>query len=342
MRRLLPLLLCAAPLWVWPVQAAEKSLNVQWQPISGFDRKDRRRTDFGALTFLRGGTLSASDRVFGSWSGLRLENGGSEVIAISDKGAWLRATFDRNAEGDITGVSNALTAPILNEDGDTERAKFNKDAEALALAGDRAFVSFERLDLVRQYDWPVAGLPSEGTEVPFRFPKYELRQNEGLEALAIAPAASVLGRDTKIAISEGSINPAGDLFAFVMDGPQKGTFFVKRSDRYNVTDADFLPNGDLVLLERRLTYRDGLSMRLRLIDDAAIVPSRTVDGQILMEANLAQVIDNMEGLSIWQQQNQDGTSDTIFSIISDDNNNFLQSTVYLEFRYDGQMPVTTN
>jgi hypothetical protein len=71
----------------------------------------------------------------------------------------------------------------------------------------------------------------------------------------------------------------------------------------------------------------GIRMRLRQISGASIKPDAIVEGEILLEANMATQIDNMEGLDIWQAT--DGT--TRLSLVSDDNKSILQRNLYLEF-----------
>ncbi|MGN6584071.1 MAG: esterase-like activity of phytase family protein, partial [Rhizobiaceae bacterium] len=61
-----------------------------------------------------------------------------------------------------------------------------------------------------------------------------------------------------------------------------------------------------------------------------IRPGRIADGPVLLRADMAYQIDNMEGLDIWRRQ--DGA--TMISIVSDDNQSILQRNLYLEFRLD--------
>ena len=49
------------------------------------------------------------------------------------------------------------------------------------------------------------------------------------------------------------------------EGPHKGVFTVKRSGDFDITDGAFLPDGDLLLLERSFTMAEGVKMRLRRI-----------------------------------------------------------------------------
>jgi hypothetical protein len=156
-----------------------------------------------------------------------------------------------------------------------------------------------------------------------------LRQNKGFETLAASPATGPLGV-ARVAVTEKSLDKSGNIFAAVLDGPKKGIFFVARNGEYDITDGDFLPNGDLLLLERRFNMADGIGMRLRRIPGDSIEPKATVDGEILMEADLAHQIDNMEALDVWQ----DGEGKTRVTILSDDNHSILQRNLLLEFQMD--------
>jgi hypothetical protein len=62
-----------------------------------------------------------------------------------------------------------------------------------------------------------------------------------------------------VTISEKSLNESGDIYAAILTGASKGVFFVKRDPPFDITDGDFLPNGDLLLLERRFSIAQGVS-----------------------------------------------------------------------------------
>ena len=69
-----------------------------------------------------------------------------------------------------------------------------------------------------------------------------------------------------------------------------------------------------------------------LIDGATIRKGALVDGAVLLEADMAYQIDNMEGLDVWRRD--DGA--LIVSLISDDNHSILQRNLYLEFVLTGE------
>jgi hypothetical protein len=107
---------------------------------------------------------------------------------------------------------------------------------------------------------------------------------------------------------------------------------VRPRDEFEVTDAAFLPDGDLLLLERRFSIATGVGMRLRRIEGESIRPDAVVDGDILFEANYRSQIDNMEGLDAIPEP--DGSVRLI--VVSDDNHSILQRTLMLEFRLQPQ------
>ena len=132
---------------------------------------------------------------------------------------------------------------------------------------------------------------------------------------------------TLIAISERGPDAAGDISAFLIGGPNPGSFAVKRSANFDVTDAALLPGGDVLLLERRFSWTSGLAVRMRRIALGAIKPDALVDGPVLFEADLGYEIDNMEGLSVHRLP----SGEIVLTLVSDDNFSALQRTLLLQF-----------
>ena len=56
-------------------------------------------------------------------------------------------------------------------------------------------------------------------------------------------------------------------------------------------------------------------------------PGALVSGEILLEADLSDQIDNMEGLAVKPGPN----GETLLLIVSDDNNSIIQRTLLLQF-----------
>jgi hypothetical protein len=84
----------------------------------------------------------------------------------------------------------------------------------------------------------------------------------------------------------------------------------------------------VVVIERRFRWLEGLRIRLRLLPADVIKAGATASGEVLLEADTSQEIDNLEGLAV----SETAAGETILTLISDDNfNRFLQRTVLLQF-----------
>ena len=289
------------------------------------------QTEFGPLTFNGGLDMSSGLSHFGALSSIRFTDGGTHFIGVADTGFWYRGVLERDAEGHPAGIGGFQMKPIPDTRGAYSNAKWETDAEGIAVAPDGALtVSFERRHRVSTYSVPGEAFdPQYRGDLDFVVPARELRSNRGFETITYAPADGPLA-GARVAITEKSIDKAGNIFAAVLEGPLKGVFKVARSDEFDITDGDFLPDGDLLILERRFSMAESVSMRIRRIRGADIKPGATVDGEVLLTADLLYQIDNMEGLDAWQN----AAGETFVSVISDDNHSLLQRNLYLEFRLD--------
>jgi hypothetical protein len=95
----------------------------------------------------------------------------------------------------------------------------------------------------------------------------------------------------------------------------------------DISDAALLPSGDLLILERSFGWPTGLLVRIRRIPLTAIRPNALVDGTVLMEADLGDEIDIMEGLSVHRTPE----GEIVLTLISDDNFLAVQRTLLLQF-----------
>ena len=71
----------------------------------------------------------------------------------------------------------------------------------------------------------------------------------------------------------------------------------------------------------------GIKCRSRIAGDT-IRPGAVVDGEVLIDADLRQQIDNMEGLDVVAM----AKDDIRIIVVSDDNHSILQRNLMLEFR----------
>jgi hypothetical protein len=182
-----------------------------------------------------------------------------------------------------------------------------------------------------RFDYGRDGVLARGHPVAVSGAARSLPSNKGFEALEFIPPPLRLA-GTLIAISERGLDKAGNIKGFLIGGAMPGSFAVKRSADYDISDAALLPPGDLLLLERKFSWSSGLGIRLRRIALADITAGALVDGAILFEADLGYEIDNMEGRSV----HRDAAGSSVLTLISDDNFSIIQRTLLLQFGLRGR------
>lgn len=322
------LLLCCALSLGLPASLSADGVNVdvRSRPFEAF-RVGSEEAVFGKLEFLGGLEMTSPQSLFGSLSSIRFRPNRRDFVAVMDTGHWVEGAIERDEDGRLLGVS-ALTVTSMKDARDrTENVKYRMDAEGLALHGDSILVSYERYHRVDAYPDPGFSTAMPIGSIDIQIPLNELRTNGGLETVAVSPASSPLGGAT-VVVAERSVDDDGNLLAAILDGPGKGVFKVARQDPFDVTDGAFLPNGDLLLLERRFSLAGGIGMRLRRIAGSSIQGGAVVDGEVLLDTDFGYQIDNMEGLDV--VEGPDG--DVRVVIVSDDNHSILQRNLMLEFR----------
>ena len=301
---------------------------VEAQPLAAFDIRDRSSHQFGLLEFRGGLVLRSSYRNFGGISAIRVAADGARFIALSDKGWWLRGRIVYEGARP-SAIADAEMAPILGADGRPLADRGWYDTESIADDGGTLYVGIERVHQILRFNYGKDGLLARGEPIAVPPGMRSLPGNKGLEALVFVPkgAGDKALAGTLVAISERGLDNAGNIIGFLVGGRSPGTFTVKRSAAFDVSDAALLPGGDLLLLERKFSWTSGLSVRLRRIALAGIKPGALVDGAILFEADLGYEIDNMEGLCVHRST----SGETVLTLISDDNFSIIQRTLLLQF-----------
>jgi hypothetical protein len=300
-------------------------IDVRAAPIPGFDTRDPALLRFGALHFRGGLQLSSTDRNFGGFSAIRVSTDGARFIAVSDRGRWWRGRIVYDGERPV-GIADAEMAPILGPDGKPARSRRWYDAESIAEDDGTLYVGIERANEILRFDYAKRNLSARGEPIAVPSGIKKLVNNRGIECLAMVSKGQPLA-GSLIAVSELTLDESGNHVAFLIGGPKPGPFAIKHTDDYSVSDCAFLPAGDLLMLERRLSLLRGGAIRIRRIAQSAIAPGAVVDGPVLIEADLGYQIDNMEGLSV----HRDARGEIVLTLISDDNFSLLQRTLLLQF-----------
>ncbi len=301
---------------------ADEPITINATSLPVFDRSVPSN-QFGPLTYLGGLALTSRHRDFEALSGLTMQ--GDRLIMVTDEGDWVTATLQSETDGSPTGIAGARIGPLRNTDGTPMRSKRLADAEAVTLVGDELWVANERNQPIRAYDLRDGALTGParlplGSQAPL-----QSSRNAGAEALVHVTAGSLSGQ-TILFLEEQWRRASLDNAARIQPDGGLTLFQIRRMDRYAITGAAMLPNGDLVIVERFFAWDDGIFMRLRWLP-ANEIASGAVEGRMLLDADGSTIIDNMEGLAV-----SDHPDGPILTLISDDNGNFFQRTVLLRFQ----------
>lgn len=318
------------PLQLEHAVADPVSVEVNARVIPNFEPRDRTRTRFGSLEYRSGLVLTSSYRGFGGLSGLRLDAKGERFLAVSDQGGWFTGRI-RYANGKMTGLDDVEAAPLLGAEGRpiTEKRLW-WDSESIARDGNLVYVGLERVNQILRYDFAKGGTRARGEAMPVPAGVRKLPYNKGLEALVVVPRDTQKAQPlagTLIAFSERGLDADGNLTAFLIGGPSPGQFSVRRTEKYDISDAVLLASGELLILERKFSWFTGVNIRIRSIPLKSIAPGALVDGPALFAADLGHEIDNMEGIDA----HVTAEGETVLTLVSDDNFSLLQRTLLLQF-----------
>lgn len=308
-----------------PHADAAQRITITATPIRSFSRSEPDRRRFGRLEFLGGLVLASDAERFGGLSALSLDPDGKSLLALSDRAMWVRGRMVTDGDQPV-GIADAELAPVLGSDGKPLAATNWYDTEALARDGGTLYVGIERVHRIVRFEYGTHGLAARAHAISVPPGMRELPNNQGIESLVFIPRGLPLGT-TLIAISERGLDADGNIRGFLIGGRSPGTFSVRRSGEFDITDAALTPDGNLLILERHFSFTRGIGMRVRSIALADVKPGALLDGNVLIEAGNANEIDNMEALAV----HRNAAGQTILTILSDDNLRPLQRTLLLRF-----------
>lgn len=280
------------------------------------------------LIWQGGIVMTSPDATFGGLSGITYTGSGHQLVMASDEGNFVSGHLIYDEAGQPLGLGGVTISPIRNSKGAELPRKFAKDAEAIETikrdgVAAAIRVGFENLTRIADFDL-VNGMP-EGAAREVAIPQWleDLRTNRSLESICIAPPASPVAGSTLL-LTEGM--RVGDAYAgFMLGQADRGDLSISRTEGLNPTDCAFLPNGDLLVLERGTSFLSFV-MQVRHIAAAEVKPGNLMRGEVVLTGSGGD-IDNMEGIAV--HPGPDGKSR--ITIISDDNFNDWERSLLLEF-----------
>jgi hypothetical protein len=313
-----------------PLSKTLTDIRILATPIAAFDKEDPAATRFGKLAWRGGLVLRSESPNFGGWSGLALGANGKQLVAVSDAGNWMTADLVYRS-GNLKALKSAKLGPLKALSGKPLIRTRDRDAEALTLvkgnlAKGRLLISFEHNHRVGLFDIGKNGISAPKRYLSLSAVAKRLGGNSGLEGLAILQGGRFKG--SLVAFSEELFDGTGALVGWIWVKGKPERFKLKNGGAFSVTDAAPLPDGGLLVLERRFRWSEGVKARLRLIRSHELRPGATITGELLLDAGLRHQIDNMEGVAV--HKGVDG--EIIVTMISDNNfNSVLQRTLLLQF-----------
>ncbi len=277
-------------------------------PLAG-SAQEPRPTDMAPVYVWRG-----SGRTFGGFSAIHLYPNGLDFIALSDRAYLYFGRLQRDESERIIGVTTHSIHQLRHSDGSFLSGP-RGDSEGIALGPDGTiYIAFEgaRRTRVAAYDTP----DSPARILP-RHPDFrDMPGNGALEALAIDAQGRLY------TLPEESPSDSFPLYRFAQNRWEIISHVPER-DGFAPVGADFGPDGNLYLLERRFRIPSFATRISRLR------PGRWDRPETLIETAPG-MLDNHEGISI--TLNRAGRLRA--TIISDDNRFFLQRTEIVEFLLD--------
>jgi hypothetical protein len=284
------------------------------------DHADPAAVHVGALRYRGGLALRCDDDRFGGLSALHVSPDGDRFDAISDRGYLVSGRLRWDAEGNIAALAEATIAAIAGLDSRPLSGEGWRDAEAMAVLpkgrtsrDGGTVIGFEHHH--RLWLYPTDGRPP----VPLAAPD-ELQRapdNGGAEAI------TRIGRDTLLILTE-SLETTGGVVGWLGRPGQWSRLTYAINGGFKPTDATLLPDGDVLVIERRFPP---VGARLRRIAAASIQPGATLEGEELARLEGSFSVDNMEGISAWRGPH----GETRIAVVSDDNYNPFQQTLLLMF-----------
>ncbi|MGE3872481.1 MAG: esterase-like activity of phytase family protein [Parvibaculaceae bacterium] len=321
--------LAAALLAALPARAEDEALAVRTVPVASFTMFSQLVT-FGGLEWRGGLELASDDERFGGLSSLELSRDGTRLLAVSDRGFWLKADL-LYTDGHLSGLDNARMAAILGPDGKPFKGKVRNDAEALAgwepgRIDGKVIVGFESRPRAGLYDLGKNGFKARFKDL--KLPKDAVKgpPNKELEAIGRFVSGPLAG--SILAISELNKDDNGDIRAFVWGGKKAFEFSIKQFEDYAITDLAILPDGDIITVERSFSGTSLPGMAVRRIHTDDIVAGGAVSPSLVFSGRMPFYrIDNMEGIAVSELNGE-----TRVTIVSD--NNYrpeFQRTLLLQF-----------
>jgi hypothetical protein len=290
---------------------ASPTVVINTRPLA-LDPADPGRRQVGALDYLGGLILSSSDPRFGGFSSMHVV--GERFMLMSDTGQLTRVAIDRRWR---LGPARMDAMEGLG----TRGLKWERDIEAMAVdpATGTFWVALENTNRIVRYGHD---LNKQAEAAPAAMAKWSanggaesmIRTTDGRFILISEEASRSDGAHPALIFDRDPTDPAAVVTEFGYRPPD---------DSFHPTDALALPDGRLLILNRRFSLLQGVAAALMLVDPAGDGFAAGVEIARL-EPPLS--VDNMEAMALTQEGDR-----SILWLLSDDNLSQIQRTLLMKF-----------
>jgi hypothetical protein len=313
-----------------PVAEVVEPLDIAARPLEHFAKLNPAQRRFGRLEYRGGLVLTSEQSDFGGLSDLVMNRDGQRILVISDQGHWVSADIVYDGAR-LAGLRSARIGPLRSSRGQELVRKRNADAESMALVDGNLMrgtllIGFERNHRIGRF--PIADGVVQAPTGYLKMPNNArlMKSNKGIEALTVLQGGSYKG--AVLAVAERFPDPQGHHTGWIWVRGEPRSFAVRDAGEFDITSVAAQADGSVLMLERRFRWTEGVKMRLRQLPAEQIAPGAIIEGETLIEADMAYEIDNMEGVAV----HTGPRGETVVTMVSDNNfNPMLQRTVLLQF-----------
>lgn len=283
------------------------------------DPADPARRRVGGLTYLGGVRLTSPQSAFGGFSSMQVV--GDRFTLLSDGAHIVRFRMGADFK------PHELVFGALAAGPGTGWRKADRDSESQTTdpATGQVWVGFEQTNAIWRFD---AAGRAEAHAQPAAMADWSA--NGAAEAMVrlARGAFLVISETTRPRDGKGRV---GLIFGGDPTDPraQVQAFAYLPPDGYDPTDMAELPDGRILVLNRRATFADMFTGKLVMIDRGAIRPGAIIQGREIATLAAPLLHDNFEALAVTREQGA-----TILWIASDDNREWFEKSLLLKFRLD--------
>jgi len=308
---------------VSPASAADPIISttpiIQYRSVNPGEQVDK--------LIWRGGLVLAGPKEFGGVSGITFIDQ-SRFVMISDRGLFISGSLTHSMDGSPEAISNVEISPVENSRGAPLPSSYTRDSEAISTIyrnGKPAAVRVGFENLTRVADFNLADGRPVGPARQVVIPKWisDIRTNQSLESVCLAPKASPIAGSTLLILEKYLRDNANS--GWILGKRDKGPVALTLANGLKPTDCAFLPDGDLLVLERGIGFFS-FTMQVRRIKAKEVKPGAVMGGEVIL-SGYGGDIDNMEGIAV--RIAKDGSTRLV--LVSDDNFNDWERSLLLEF-----------